>query len=140
MNDSNVNLLVCCNILNRIETMLERGTRVQISKESLSSISDYLTKAIKYIDESIDIFGNQVIVFGKCVEAIDEVVNSDNFVATDFDTKTYLIDKLYPTIVEFKVNVGKYLTDKDFKYNPSMKSVIKNIIDVCLDNGYYFGY
>lgn len=140
MSNEYSNLLVCCNILNRIETLLERGTRVQLSKESLQSLSEYLTKAVKYIDDSIPEFGSQLIIFGKAIESIDSVTSSNNFSAADTDTKKYLVDKLYPTIVEFKVNVGKFLTDREFKYSSAMDSVIKNIIDTCIDNGYYFGY
>lgn len=140
MANFNSNLLVCCNFLTRIETLLELGTRIQISKDSLNSVSEYLTKAIKYIDPSIDVFGNQLIIFGKCIEALDSLTSENEFVATNYDTKKFLIDKLSPTIREFKVNVGKYLSDRDFDYSPAMDSVIKDIIELCLDDGYYFGY
>jgi hypothetical protein len=137
---ANGNLLVCCNILTRVETLLEMGTRIQISKENLESIGEYLTKAVKFIDSNIDLFTSQLIVFGTSIESIDSLVKDKQFVATNFDTKVYLVDKLYPTIIEFKVNVGKYLSEREFKYSPAMDTVIKNIIDVCLENGYYFGY
>lgn len=141
MNDvNNSNLLVCCNILVRVETLLEMGTRIQISKENLESISEYLTKAIKYIDTSNDLFGSQLMIFGNSIESIDQLVNSNKFVATNFDTKTYLIDKLYPAIIEFKINVGKHLTNNEFNYSPAMDNIIKDIINTCIDNGYYFGY
>lgn len=139
MND-NSNLLICVNILNRIESLLEVGTRIQISKENLESIGDYLTRSIRYIDSNIEEFNSQLMMFGKCIEAIDDLINGDKFIATNFDTKTYIVDKLYPTIIEFKINVGKYLTYNEFNYSPSMDSVIRDVIDVCIDNGYYFDY
>ena len=138
--NSNSNLLVCCNILTRIETLLERGTRIQLSRETLESIGDYLTKAVKYIDSTQEIFTSQLIIFGKCIESIDSVTSSKGFVATNHDTKEYLTSKLCPTITEFKVNVGRFLTDREFSYTPAMDKVIKDVIDTCIDNGYYFGY
>lgn len=140
MNDPRSNLLVCCNILARIETLLEMGTRIQISRESLISIGEYLTKAVKYIDGSIDVFTSQLMIFGKCIESIDALSEDNQFLATNNDTKNYLVDKLYPTIIEFKVNIGKYLLEREFEYSPAMDNIIKNIIDTCLENGYYFDY
>lgn len=136
----NSNYLICCNILNRVESLLEGGNRVQLSKDTLESISDYLSKAIRYIDSSNDLFSSQFIIFGKCMESIDSILSSSDFVAINSDMKEYLVDKLYPTIIEFKVNVGKYLTDNEFDYTNKMDSVIKGIIDTCIENGYYFGY
>lgn len=136
----NSNYLICCNILNRLEALLEGGNRVQLSKETLESISEYLSKAVNYIDRDNDLFSSQFIIFGKCMESIDSILNSSDFVAINSEMKKYLVDKLYPTIIEFKINVGKYLTDNEFNYTPNMDSVIKGIIDTCIDNGYYFGY
>lgn len=135
---SNTNLLVCCNILNRIETLLEVDSRVQISKDNLSSIGDYLVKAIKYIDASIPIFGTQLIIFGNCISAVTELIETNRFVSTNVDTKQYLNDRLHSTIIEFKVNVGKHLCNNEFNYIPSMDTIIKDIIELCISNNYYF--
>lgn len=140
MTNDNKKLITAVNILNRVETLLDRNSRVQISKENLSLISEYLAKAIKYIPTDISIFGNQLIVFGKCIESLQDVLDKNDIVALNFDTKQYLVENIYSTILEFKINVGKYLTYEKFEYSPAMDKVIKNIIDTCIDNGYYFDY
>lgn len=139
-NSSNTNLIVCCNILNRVETLLQRNNRVQLSKENLNSISDYLTKVIKHYTVNDYMFSNQIVVFGKSIESIDDLIKEEKFDAASMEVKDYLVEKLYDAINEFKVNVGKYLTNNDFDYSPAMDSVLKNIIDLCIANNYYFGY
>lgn len=140
MERSNSNLLVCCNILSRIESLLGTGTRVQMSKENLSTIGEYLTKAIKYIDPKLTMFGSELVVFGNTAASIESTLNDSSVKAITNDAKTYLCDKLQPAIIMFKINVGKYLTDHEFDYSPGMDKLLQNIIETCLDNGYYFGY
>ena len=52
----------------------------------------------------------------------------------------YLVDKLTVNITEYKVCVGKYLFDHEFNYSTAMDSVLKNIIDTCIQNKCYFCY
>lgn len=138
--NNNGDLIVCCNFLIRVETLLEVGTRSQIPKNNIDIITKCLTRVIEFINTDVPDFDNQIIIFGNCIEAIDTMAETGVFMETSEDLKTYLVDKLSPAIVEFKVNVGKYLTNGQFSYTPAQDTVIKNIIEVCLDNGYYFGY
>ena len=137
--NSNSNLIVACNILNRVQAMLQGGNRVQLSNDTLRSISDYLIKCTKYIDPTIKEINTQYIVFTSAAESIHDLLETSGAQMINNDTKEFLVDQLEPTITEFRVNVGRYLADNDFNYSPAMDSVLKGIVDTCLENGYYFG-
>jgi hypothetical protein len=140
MNKEGKDLIMCVNILNRVESMLEVETRIQISNDKLKSIEEYLTKAMKHINPSNKLFSSQLMIFGNTIESIYSLLQDGNLYALNNDTKQYLVDKLYPAIIEFKVNVGKFLTYNEFEYTPSMDSILKDIIDLCIQNKYYFEY
>ena len=136
----NTDLIVSINILNRVENMLSKGTRVQLQRDTLSSIADYLAKAVKYINPNFKELGSYYIIFCGSIKAINELLEKEDFIAVTSDTKTYLVDKLTVNITEYKVCVGKYLFDHEFNYSTAMDSVLKNIIDTCIQNKCYFCY
>lgn len=138
--EQNSDLLVCCNFLNRVETLLDANTRSQIPRDNIELITKCLTRVIDYSVKGVKEIESQLMVFGSCISAIDEVTMDESFSETNEDLKKLLVDRLSPAIVEFKVNVGKYLTNRKFRYIPSQDRVIQNIIDVSINNGYYFEY
>lgn len=137
---ANTNLVVACNILDRVSTMLHRKSRVQLSINDLKDICNYIAKAMKYIDSDIKAVSSQVLTFGACISAIDEFVAEKDSMAISMQEKDSIVNRIYSGIVEFKVNTGIYLTTNEFDYKSNMDTVLRSIVDTCIENGYYFGY
>ena len=139
--DKNNDLIVACNILFRVESLVEPQNRVQLSKETLTNVNSYLIKAIKHIDSSIPEFSLNVIELGKIVEFIDSVINKEVMEYISVNTKEALVERLCPTIKSFELNVGKYLTEGEgFEFKQNKTNVLKRIVDDCINMRYYFGY
>lgn len=136
---NNENLLVACNLLSRVESLLEQGSRVQVTNETLASITEYISKALKYIIPFAEDFGSYLDRLQDISEKIDALIMDTSLVNLTLESKETLTTLIVATIADFRVAVGKYLCDRHFNFSPAMASVLNTIVDTCIRSGYYFG-
>lgn len=134
----NTNLIRAVNILNRAVSLLNIGTREQLDKETLETISNYISGSLKYIPESEESLKVSKDELSSIFVNIDELINSDGFTMTNIEIKDRVAQSLSTYVRDFTFNVGKYLTNNKFVYSTGMSNVINDIIDTCLECGYYF--
>lgn len=134
-------LLLALVLLERVKPHLQEDKRVQINRSGLNMISQAVSQALERLnsvlgkDGNIYIIGDLIVV----LETVNSLLQDERFTETDLDTKNMLIEKVTEALNKLYIEVGKYYTNNDFDYSPRMVSLLNRIIDVCIDNGYYFG-
>lgn len=134
------NLLVACNNLIKVESQLKQGSRVQLDVDVLEYIEGRLVKAISLMDESVPDIESCKYTFGVILVSLRELIDDESFLATNISVKNNIVDKLESCIIDFKLVVGRYLTYNEFDYNTRMNLILNDIIDTCINNGYYFDF
>ena len=135
----NTNLLKSVNILNRVNASLKSETREQLDTYQLTTIRDYLVKALKFIDPNLGVGKIPTIIMGNSIESITNILENRSIIGLTAEQKKQLTNSIQEAITEFKVAVGVYLTDHEFNYSPNQDTLLRDIVDTCLENKYYFG-
>ena len=132
-------LIVAINILNRVDLVLSECPRGQLSSDALDQIHTYLVKAVKAIPEDIKEVNSIVFTISRCITQIEDLKAGKVMAATN-ESKEYLVSTISNLIIDLKVKTGIYLTDHEFEFRENMTPILRDIVEVCLKNKYYFGY
>lgn len=125
-------------LLRNAESKLKADSRVQLDTAALQSIQRDLSFALQGLTESevSDIF-----ITGPIISACEciNVVTSDTGAVTDTETKLIIETKVSEALSRLYRYAGEYYTTHPFNYSVRLMSILKEIINECLDQGYYFG-
>ena len=138
-NDFLINAVKC---LVDAKSQLKLGTREQLQRVNCTAIEVYCKMALSFIlkkdtgENITEITAN----ISNVVSLIRDLMADKSFTETDTEIKEFINDKMMTALNLLCVVAGKYYTSEHkFDFNVQLTSVYNFIIDVCIDNSYYFG-
>lgn len=121
---------------------LKLNTREQLQKINCTSIEVYCKMALSFIlkhdtgENITEITAN----ISNVISLIRDLLADKSFTETDSEVKEFINEKMMTALNGLCVVAGKYYTEKNaFDFSVQLVKVYNHIIDVCIDNGYYFG-
>ena len=136
MKDSILNAV---SLMERIIPRLKPSTRETIRRNQLVSIQQSLILVMKTLSE--DCTSSIVLThLMESVNLIDTVTGNPTFEETDAETKSLLIDRANMALSEMYMFAGKFYMTHHFTWAINRSEVLRNIVDYCIKNGFYFGY
>lgn len=134
-------LIMMVKCLYDVHYMLNESTRKQLGRVNLVSIRAYCSSCLGYITKKDgDVMYTIVMYLNAVIEFCSAKLGENGFMETDTDEKEFIIDNISKAETELCLLAGKYYTDKHtFPYTVSLNKIYQYIIDVCIDNSYYFG-
>lgn len=140
-NESNDRFILMVKNLSDVRMMLNEGTREQLRRTNLIAIKAYCTACLALVTkEDRDLLYLPIMSLNAVNEFCSAKLNEPGFMETDIDEKEFVVTNVVNAETNLCVIAGKYYTSEHkFPYMPSMNAVYKRIVDVCLENSYYFG-
>lgn len=138
MNDVN-EVLTSVTLMQRIIPRLHGNTRETIRATQLNQISQSLVILIRTLKSHC----TEPLILTPIMEVmtlIDTITQDDNFIETDDETKKILVDKLTQALDHLYVFAGKFYMTHDFTWAMTKTGVLRDIVDNCMESGFYFGY
>ena len=139
-------LLSALMLFNRIEPRLKMDdSRVRIKKAEMDSIKYLVGEVystlweIRESDKEFDL-GNLSSSLREISDLVSLCLDDPEFVETSDELKERLCDLFLENKEMFYLFVGKYYTNHDFNYSVGVKRLLTEIVDVCWQQGYYFGF
>lgn len=133
------NVLLAVAMLERINPYLGIGTRVPISKNSLTRVKDTILKSLEKLNGRL----YHVEVTTALLEIdtlIDTLMEDSTFVETDEEVKEIIVGKFIPALNTLYLETGKYYMEHTFNFRPGLEKLLTRIIDKSIEQGFYFGY
>lgn len=138
-NDFLINAVKC---LMDAESQLKLNTREQLQRINCTAIEVYCKMALSFIlkndtgENITEITAN----ISNVVSLIRDLLSDKSFTETDSEVKEFINEKMMTALNKLCVVAGKYYTSKHgFDFNVQLVKIYNHIIDVCIDNSYYFG-
>lgn len=128
-------------LIRRMRPLLMPGKRGQISRASLMTLRQGVSCALEQfqrLDEkpSVVVYGSAVGV----IEVIEVLLSEETCTETDTESKEVLLSKLDTCIEAMYMDIAKYYMNHDFDLDADpLDTVLQDIIDTCIERGYYFG-
>ena len=135
---TNDNVIIAITLLERLEPLLNANNRATINIRHLSEIHDRLTMVLQLINSAT----NDVMILtplAATVQLIDALKKEAGFVETSQDVKNIICDKIADAKEALFLFAGKFYMENHFTYTTGRESTLRNIVDRCLANGFYFG-
>lgn len=137
--ETNDDVLTIVIMLKRMLPRLHGSSREQISKTHLTQVQTQLGIILELLTKN-KINSSLIMPLAESSELIDSVINVPDFVETDDDTKSILVDKITMAYQSLKVFAGTFYTTHKFNYNLNKFDMLAEIVDTCISSGNYFGY
>lgn len=132
------NVIIAITLLERLEPLLNADNRATINVRHLTEIHDRLTMVLQLINPVT----NDVMILtplAATVKLISALKSESGFVETSQDVKNIICTKIKDATNALYLFAGKYYMDTNFTYTPGRVSSLRNIVDHCIANGFYFG-
>lgn len=131
-------ILISIALLERTIPMLKEHTRETIRKDTfnsiVSNIKNSLSKLSGHCKDSTVMMPLMEIV------ELAEVINADpTFEETSKEIKDMLSTRIRSGLSALYLFAGKYYIDNEFTPSMGLDMLIRNIIDNCINQGFYFG-
>lgn len=134
-------VLAAVALAERIEPMLKKDKRDQLSKTNLEAISRISNQILNRVADKPDVFDEVSPYYIGIQDLINTLLQEERFDLTDNETKNLIIKNADRGLSAVYLAAGKFYYDSnDFKYNVGLDALLQRIIDVCIDRGIYFGY
>lgn len=137
MNDDNV--ISAVTLMERIVPRLSANSRETISRQRLSQISSSLQIVLELLTAQECREPLILTPIMEVITLIDGVMEEQAFVETDNDTKEIIVNKVMTALQHLYMFAGVYYMTHEFTYTMSKTDVLRNIVDACVANGFYFG-
>lgn len=138
MSQLNDTILSSIILMERIIPRLNGNSRETIKRQKLKQIDETLSLVLQYLNGEAGVLILTPIM--EVVQLIDNVTADDSFVETDAETKELIISRLTNALTQMYLFAGKYYMDHEFTYSITKTEVLRNIVNVCMDHNFYFGY
>ena len=125
--------------LERTRPVMKVDSRAQLKKSDLRFVKQNIGSALGQLNEVKDC---NIFITGRLVgiiDCIDNLLNEPGFVETDLGAKQFLITNLEESLDVLYFEAGKYYTTHEFTFYERMQPLLNNIVENCIEKGYYFG-
>lgn len=141
MSSSNDCLILMVKCLYDVGAMLKIGTREQLSRANLISIKAYCLSCMSHIKkEDADRMYFVMMSLNAVIEVCSTKLSEVRFMETDIEEKNFIVNNINDAKSQLCLIAGRHYTkDNTFNFTPSMNVIYKYIVDVCIENNYYFG-
>lgn len=137
--EDNNEVLSAVILLQRVIPRLHGNSRETIKRNQLNQISQSVTIILR----SLEPYCKEPLVLTplmEILELIKTVCSDDTFVETDAETKGLLVNRAEDALNYLCIFAGKFYVEHSFTWSFTKAEVLKDIVDTCIQNGYYFGY
>lgn len=123
-------------LVQRVELLLKVNAKVRLNSDDLQSSMMFLQKALKRIpkegilSDSVDKLKSFLVYLGDLVS----IIGVDYLTSDDKDK---VVDEFYSMFYDLTVSIAKVLTVEAFNYEDNLEQPLKDIVDICLNQGYY---
>lgn len=121
---------------------LKIDTREQLQKVNCTAIQVYCKLALSYLlkqDTGFDVMEITANI-SNVIKLITDILVDDSFTETDSETKDFINQLMLVALTKLCIVTGKYYSSEhEFNFNIQLTKTYNYIIDVCIDNDYYFG-
>lgn len=136
---TNDSVLVGIAVLERCVPFLKIGTRESVSRIALQRVQDGIQKCIEKISGQIT--NTEVLTPLMEVDMLITSLFEDSaFVEADVEIKHVMTTTLMPAVDLLYLEVGKYYMNNDFTFKVGLESLLRRIVDKCIEQNFYFGY
>lgn len=138
MSQENNEVLTAVILMERIIPRLHGNSRETIKRQQLTQIAGSLSMVLKSLSPCC----KDPLVLTPIMEVmalIDNLTGNDMFVETDAETKNLMIGRLNSAITSMYLFAGRFYMENEFTWTLTKTDVLRHIVDVCVDNGFYFG-
>lgn len=132
-------MLINVSMIIRARDTLKPESREQVSKNSLANIKMFLTHCAGSLARLDQLDTETGIRLVDCIDLINILLGDVSFVQTDTDLKNRLLDNVSKCKIDICLSAGKFYEENDFNYESSKFNILREIVDVNIENGYYFG-
>ncbi len=125
-------------LVQRIIPRLNADDRSTIKRAQLLSIQQSISMALQQLNGEC----TQPLVLTplmNVVELINNVISDDTFVETDAETKSLIVENMGLAMNQLYIFAGHYYMDHEFTFSMAKSDVLRTIVKVCVDEGFYFG-
>lgn len=139
MSQENNDVLTALNLMERVIPRLHGESRETIKRTQLNQISQSLSMVLRLITKHC----SDPLVLTPIMEVvtlIESVTADESFVETDAETKELMVDRLNASLNKMYLFAGKFYMENEFTWSLTLTSVLRHLVDTCLQNGFYFGY
>ena len=140
MNNSDVNEVLSAVILiQRVIPRLRANSRETIKRSQLTQIKQSVSIALR----SLEPYCAEPLVLTPLMEMvnlIDVVCTDETFVETDAETKELLVKRAEDAYEYLCLFAGKFYMTHHFTWSLTKTDILREIVDKCLQSGFYFGY
>lgn len=140
VNQENNEIISAVNMMERLLPRLKEDSRETIKRAHLGQIKVNIMMILKLLNNN---GCNNLMLLTPLMEVanlIETLMKDDNFIETDEDTKYLIVDRMRPAMVEMYIFAGKFYMEHHFEFVPTQMSILINIVEACINNGFYFGY
>ncbi len=125
-------------LMQRVTPRLHPNDRETIKRQQLTGIQQTITMILQQLYDDC----KKPLVLTplmEVVELINNLLSDDNFVETDAETKTLIVDRVDKSTQELYLFAGQFYMDHEFTWTLSKSDVLRAIVNSCIDQGFYFG-
>lgn len=135
---TNNNVITAITLIEHVKPLLHYRDRAPIQIRHLVQIQQRLVTALELI--SNDIKTPLVTVpLGEVITLIDVLQNERNFVETSAEIKETICSHIFSALDQLYFAAGKFYEKNEFDYSVGLEPVLQGIVNVNIENGYYFG-
>lgn len=127
----------------RLSETIKPGSRSQITINDLKIINRTIDDVLSVIQDCVSVLGdtsdvsNLAIEFDSLHKFVDSLIDI-NIDCISYDDKITLSEKYNQARINLGVFAGRYLTNNDFTYALGKVQYLKYIVEICINNGYFF--
>lgn len=134
----NNNVITAITLMERMKPLLHVNDRAPISARHLKQISERLSTVLTLIK---DVTRDPLIMIpiGEVLTLIDTLQSESNFVETSSEVKEIICNKIFSALEELYLFGGRFYENHEFDYNIGQDIILQTMVDVNIQNGYYFG-
>lgn len=126
-------------LMERVLPRMHANSRETIKRQQLKQVVQSLSMVLRSLSD----YCKEPLVLTPIMEVmtlIDSVTADETFVETDAETKELIVSRLDTALTQLYLFAGKFYMEHEFTWTLTKTDVLRHIVDVCMDNGFYFGY
>lgn len=126
-------------LMERVLPRMHANSRETIKRQQLKQVAQSLSMVLRSLSD----YCKEPLVLTPIMEVmtlIDSVTADETFVETDAETKELIVSRLDTALTQLYLFAGKFYMEHEFTWTLTKTDVLRHIVDVCMDNGFYFGY
>lgn len=126
-------------LMERVLPRMHANSRETIKRQQLKQVVQSLSMVLRSLSD----YCKEPLVLTPIMEVmtlIDNVTADETFVETDAETKELIVNRLDTALTQLYLFAGKFYMEHEFTWTLTKTDVLRHIVDVCMDNGFYFGY